>query len=181
MSDSSSCCSTEASANVDLKNPYLAGFLALLFPGLGHFYQGRIGKGLIFAVCILGMFGYGLYLSSGNGVGCGRAVYCKWRPEDKRFYFFGQMFVGLPAAPALLQASLVNSGSAPILNGFMAPPCSVVQTTPKTNFTFHEIRRAQNKYFELGTLYTVIAGLMNLLIVFDAAGGVVVENVKQET
>ena len=32
-----------------------------------------------------------------------------------------------------------------------------------------------NKSFELGTLFTTIAGLLNLLVFFDAAGGIVIE------
>ncbi len=179
MSDTSPN-SAEAATDVDLKNPCIAGFLALLFPGLGHIYQGRIGKGLIFSVCILGLFFYGVFLSSGHDVGWGRSVYCNWQPNDKRYFFFAQMFVGLPAAPALIQSYIVQSGAAPILNGLMAPPCATEQAEPKTNYTFHEIRKALNKNFELGTIYAVIAGLLNLLVVFDAIGGVVVEPDKSK-
>ena len=45
---------------IDLKDPRLAAFLAWLVPGLGHFYQGRTAKGVLFFVCILGTFLYGL-------------------------------------------------------------------------------------------------------------------------
>lgn len=34
-------------------NPYLAGFLAWLLPGLGHFYLGRRGRGVLFGVLVL--------------------------------------------------------------------------------------------------------------------------------
>ena len=54
---------------IDLKDPRLAAFLAWLVPGLGHIYQGRTGKGILFSVCILGTFFYGMY------VGGGRVVY----------------------------------------------------------------------------------------------------------
>ena len=33
-------------STVPLKNPAKAAFLAWLVPGLGHFYQGRTGKGI---------------------------------------------------------------------------------------------------------------------------------------
>lgn len=188
--------SQQAEVKVNLKNPYIAAALALLFPGAGHFYQGRTAKGLIFCLCIMGLFIYGLVLSSGEGVGWGRAVYKKWNQEDKRFYFFGQVFVGLPAAPAFIQSELVKADKPPILFGLMAPPIDnrkVVLShgeyryaplfpgdleiqNKQYNFTFHQIRKAQNKNFELGTLFTVVAGLLNLLVVFDAAGGVVVED-----
>ena len=37
----------------------LAGFLSYLVPGLGQITQGRIGKGVLFLVCLLGMFHLG--------------------------------------------------------------------------------------------------------------------------
>ncbi len=174
--------------------------MALLFPGAGHFYQGRFGKGLIFSLCILSLFIYGLCLSSGQGVGWGRAVYWKWTPEDRRFYFFAQVFVGLPALPALIQHNLAKSEKPPILNGLMAPPIDYrkvilshgeyiyaplslgeLEAVNKQNqFTFHQIRKALNKNFEVGTLFTFVAGLLNLLVIFDAAGGIVIEQEEKK-
>ena len=46
----------------------LAGFLSYLVPGLGQIYQGRIGKGLLFLVCLYGMFFYGMALGSWKNV-----------------------------------------------------------------------------------------------------------------
>ncbi|MGA2706482.1 MAG: DUF6677 family protein, partial [Isosphaeraceae bacterium] len=40
-------------AMVPLRHPYRAAFQAWLVPGLGHFYQGRTGKGWLYAICIL--------------------------------------------------------------------------------------------------------------------------------
>ena len=179
---------------IDLKNPFLAGLLTFVLPGAGHFYQGRIGKGIVFCVCVLGLFIYGLVLSSGD-VGWGRAVYWKWTSDDHRFYFLGQGCIGAPALPALIQANRVKNGEAPLLHGFMAPPISsryvvnnhgkleyanlsaesLAEQNSKYNFTFHQIRKTLNKNFELGTLFTTIAGLLNLLVAFDAAGGIVIE------
>ena len=45
---------------VDLKNRHLALILAWMVPGLGHFYQGRTGKGVLYAVSILSLFLVGL-------------------------------------------------------------------------------------------------------------------------
>jgi hypothetical protein len=33
---------------IELRNPVLAGFLSWVIPGLGHVYQGRCAKGLLF-------------------------------------------------------------------------------------------------------------------------------------
>ena len=92
---------------VELKDPVVAAFLAWLVPGLGHLYQGRTAKGLLFLICILSTFYYGLYLSGG------RAVYTQWVDWDRRaYYYVCQAPVGLPAMPALLQTFLVRSGKA---------------------------------------------------------------------
>jgi hypothetical protein len=39
-----------------------AAFLGYLVPGLGHIYQGRVGKGVLFMVCLYILFFYGMYL-----------------------------------------------------------------------------------------------------------------------
>src|SRR5262245_6256874 len=44
----------------------LAGVLSYLVPGLGQIVQGRIAKGLLFLVCVYGLFFYGVYLGSGS-------------------------------------------------------------------------------------------------------------------
>ena len=47
------------------KNPWIAGLLAFLVPGAGHFYQGRMLKGVIYSVSILGLFIWGQKLGEG--------------------------------------------------------------------------------------------------------------------
>ena len=44
----------------------VAGLLSYLVPGLGQIVQGRVGKGLLFFVCIYSLFFYGMYLGSGS-------------------------------------------------------------------------------------------------------------------
>ncbi len=142
---------------VDLRDPALAAFLAWFLPGAGHIYQGRIGKGLLFFVCILGTFTYGLYL------GGGRVVYASWRPEDRRLPYLCQIGVGLPALPALVQAQRLRSGRQPLFAGLMAPPRNQ-QELADWHFRLH-------RYFDLGTVYTMIAGLLNVLAIYDAWAG----------
>src|ERR1700756_3525244 len=77
------------SLSIDLRDPYLAAFLAWLIPGAGHFYQRRWGKGGLFMVCILGMFFIGLWM------GEGKVVYASWRPNDQRYPYICQIGVGL--------------------------------------------------------------------------------------
>jgi hypothetical protein len=151
---------------VELRDPWVAAILAWLVPGLGHIYQGRTAKGLLFMICILSTFFYGLYLSDG------RAVYASWVEGDKRLYYLCQVFVGLPALPALLQNYLVHSGKAPLWGGIMAPPVTPAQLS--------EWYKTLNVYFDLGTVYTTIAGLLNVLVIYDAWGGPAPLEVEEE-
>ncbi|MCA9039536.1 MAG: hypothetical protein KDA65_04235 [Planctomycetaceae bacterium] len=50
------------------KNRSLAALLAFLVPGLGHYYQGRLFKASLYAICIIGTYTYGLAMADGNGV-----------------------------------------------------------------------------------------------------------------
>lgn len=47
---------------IPLKNPVVAALLAFLVPGAGHFYQGRTFKGIIYFVCILTLFIWGMQM-----------------------------------------------------------------------------------------------------------------------
>ena len=169
--------------DVDLKDPRLAAFLAWLVPGLGHLYQGRTGKGILFFVCIVGTFVYGLWL------GGGRVVYASVPSPLTRWQYFCQLGVGMPALPAIVQRQRMLAGKNPLVaDWFMRPPLAremfppgqlagqfpsndesgnVVQNPDELAKWNHDY----GDWFELGTVFTVIAGLLNLLVVFDAYGG----------
>ena len=168
----------EAEVAVDLKDPALAAFLAWLLPGLGHFYQGRTAKAVLFFVCILGTFLFGLYLGSSETAGWGRVVYASWRPDDKRLPYLCQVGVGLPALPALVQTLRVRNGRAPLPpKQFMAPP----PLQPGAGApTLNQLHRQLGRYFELGTVYTMVAGLLNVLAIYDAWGGPVVAHRQED-
>lgn len=159
----------EEARPIDLRDPTLAAFLAWLIPGLGHFYQGRRAKAILFFVCIVGTFAYGLYLGGSPELGWGRVVYASWRGGDRRLPYLCQVGIGLPALPALVQASRIRSGKPPLLGGFMAPPRMGLQDVGQP--TLDELHKKLHRYFELGTVYTMVAGLLNILAVYDAWGG----------
>lgn len=159
---------------VELKDPGLAAFLAWLIPGLGHFYQQRWAKGIIFFVLILGTFAYGCYLGGDSQVGWGRVVYVTWRKDDQRWHYFCQLPVGLAAVPAIVQANRIRNNKPPIWGGFMAPPVPEDQEKPETHLTqptLSTLNYHLHHFFELGTVYTMIAGLLNVLAIYDAWGG----------
>ncbi|MBI3838029.1 MAG: TM2 domain-containing protein [Planctomycetia bacterium] len=158
--------SQQPSEVVELKNPIVAAILAWLIPGLGHIYQGRTVKGLLFMICILGTFFYGLLISDG------RAVYASWQENDKRLPYLCQLGAGLPALPALVQTYLVREGKPPLFAGVMAPPATPAE--------LNEWYKTLHRYFELGTVYTMIAGLLNILAIYDAWGGPVQFEAEEE-
>ena len=83
------------------KNPWIAGLLAILIPGAGHFYQGRMLKAVIYSVSILGLFIWGQKLGEGMVV---------YNLPDKGGVFrqvalsyAAQLGTGVCAVPALIQ------------------------------------------------------------------------------
>jgi hypothetical protein len=157
----------ESELEIDLRDPSLAAILAWLWPGAGHLYQRRTGKGLLFMICILGTYFFGLAL------GEGKVVYASWNQVDRRWQYPLQLGVGIPALPAVVQNMIVRRGNPPAFGGAMAPPRSQDQLSD-----WHKVL---NMRFELGTLYTMVAGLLNILAIFDAYGGpVVAQPGKQE-
>ena len=137
---------------INLRHPYRAALLAWLLPGMGHFYQGRTGKGWLYAICILGLYFVGL------AMGEGKIVYWRWvnplgNPEKFCLYYLGQFWVGLPALPALIQGTLTHYDLGPILWGFMAEPAQDV---------LNGLHPRLGKLVEIGSIYTAVAGLLNI-------------------
>lgn len=191
--------SEDSTIEINLKDRRLAAFLAWLIPGAGHIYQGRIGKGVLFFVCIAGTFFYGLYIGSGRVVYASTADLFS-RPAQgnnapgrlglvrfvtDRWQYVCQLGVGLPAMPALVQRYRVKNGETPLWGGFMRPPYtykeqpngfpSADETNPNTTVRSPDELAQWNyeygEYFEIGTVFTVIAGLLNVLAIYDAYGG----------
>jgi hypothetical protein len=159
---------------IDLRDPRLAALLAWLWPGAGHLYQRRYGKGILFMVCILSTYFFGLAL------GAGQVVYASWDRVERRWQFPLQLGVGLPASPAILQnLASRRGGDPPLGKNFMAPPqgASDMERMDELSARHYKL----NIRFELGTLYTMIAGLLNILAIWDAyAGPVISEPPKKE-
>lgn len=143
---------------VDLRQPGVAAFWAWLWPGAGHFYQRRYAKGALFMICILGTYFFGL------AIGGGHVVYANWKVGDRRWQYLCQLGVGLPALPAMVQ---YYRGAA-AYGQIMAPPGDV---QPERFDQLAEWHERYHGFFELGTLYTMVAGLLNVLAIYDAYAG----------
>ncbi len=179
---------------IDLRNPLLAAVLAWLVPGLGHLYQGRLFKGRLFLVTILGTFLLGWW------IGGGRVVYHEWQAGEKRLAFIGQAGIGMAAIPAFIQSRLLNGPALQPLacSRWFAPPVRTKQFVsaayaarmvatepaivaddffdrlPLKQFRGDELAIWQyqlGRAFDIGTLYTMLAGMLNILVVFDAWAG----------
>jgi hypothetical protein len=179
---------------IDLRNPALAAFLSWCVPGLGQIYQGRTHKGRLFMGAILATFLVGMWL------GGGRVVYASWKPGEIRWPFVCQAGVGLAALPAVLQAAQLNGAARqPFLaSSFMAPPLSSGQYVsrayadrlarrdpdikpddffdkpPLRQFRADQLSMWNHRlghFFEIGTLYTMLAGMLNVLVIYDAWAG----------
>jgi hypothetical protein len=189
----------EENLTINLRDRWLAAFLAWLIPGLGHLYQRRTAKGILFMACILGTFFYGLF-----ALGGGKVVYASPPGQSPyRWQYWCQFGVGLPALPALIQKERIKRGKPALwtsadpdadglLDRFMAPPRDYknvvdpqtgdVEYRPFTsgdqekNEVVHPDELAKwnhdlHHFYELGTVYTMIAGLLNVLVIYDAVAG----------
>ena len=146
-----------------------AGLLSYLVPGLGQIYQGRISKGVIFLVCLYGLFFTGMYLGSWKNVyipdvsrnNPGRRGPAIITNLWNRLQFLGQFWIGVAAWPAILQYHEV---SLPFLKDF--------QRAPEED-ELNRLQQEGDKTWDLGWVYTVIAGALNVLVIYDAVAGAV--------
>lgn len=135
--------------------------MAWLFPGAGHLYTKRYCNGIIFAICI-----YGLYLT-GMFMGRGRIVYFEWlnpfaHSEQFRGTYFSQLPIGFPNVLALIQATLKYFDKPPLFWGWMAMP---------SQNSLNGLQDSLGKQLEIATMYTQVAGILNVIAIIDALGG----------
>jgi hypothetical protein len=145
---------------VDLKNPAKAALLAWLVPGLGHWYQGRRGKAVLYAVCIIGLF------VAGQTLGGWQSLFWSWvnprtDPDRFRITFACDLGIGSTSLLALIQSILKYRGHDAILWGlFSEPTLQQINALDRTG-----------KLAEISRLYVLLAGLLNYLVIFDASHG----------
>jgi hypothetical protein len=169
-----------------VKLDYLGAVLSYLIPGLGQVYQGRIGKGLLFFFGLYTLFFYGMWMGRWHNVwlpdvsdmppvevpifgkfdGLPKALY--YRPQ-----FMGQFWIGVAAWPSVLQYSAFdpNKDRGPLFGTFQRMPPEGTPNDPPEKITLNKLQREGNKRWDLGWVYTVIAGVLNLLVIYDALAG----------
>ncbi len=133
------------------KSPELAALLAWIVPGAGHLYAGHLVKGVGGLVLILGLFVAGLVASRGEAVSLREEV-------GHEYAFLAQVGAGGPTAVGLAY----NHGKLP---RFLAdPPEEPDYRDPAYAATLPGV--------DTGLLLTMVAGLLNLLLIHDVLCGV---------
>jgi hypothetical protein len=154
----------------------LAAALSYLIPGLGQIYQGRVGKGLLFFGGLYALFFYGMWMGQWRNVWLpdtdglpevnfvGQQLGGPAKAVSYRFQFLGQFWIGTAAWPAVYQYAVFDrtKDAGPIFGKFERMP---------DEKELNDLQRNGNKRWDLGWVYTVIAGVLNLLVIYDAFAG----------
>ncbi len=162
----------------------LAGGLSYLIPGLGQIYQGRVGKGVLFLVCLYGMFFYGWYLGQWSNVylpatvdkGPGFVLPSALASLRDRLPYVCQFWIGAAAWPSIWQYnnwSIPGAEASPFLRNLQrTPPENPHQKEPGwTGKSINELQSDGDKLWDLGLVYTMVAGILNILVIYDAVAG----------
>ena len=185
---------------VNLGNPYVAAALGWLIPGAGHFYQRRFAKGLLFTLCVLVTYFVGLGFGHGRVVYASYRpndfrwqyplfqVHCgvvalpalvqayKTKDGDDPYFVLCERYPADYAEDPSLAFLKIEENEKPAVmpkttlkDGFMAPPPGVAD--PINQDVLGRWHFDYKHFYELGTLYTMVAGVLNLLAVYDAFCG----------
>lgn len=143
----------------------VAGVLAVILPGLGHLYQGHARRAAYIAAGILGLFFGGLFIGGIDSVDS----------REDRIWFMGQALVGPlafavdhvhqtrfkvidPAAPGGRRSADPTERRDPATG--RAFPAGPGEGPPND--------KSLAKVNELGTLFSTVAGLLNVIVILDA-------------
>jgi TM2 domain-containing membrane protein YozV len=154
---------TPEAADAEIHFQGVAALLAIVLPGLGHFYLGENRRGMYVALGVLGLFFGGMLIGGIDVVD---------RQEDS-IWFLGEALVG----PVAFGVDWVHQNEFKVLDGQVrrsaqpgerrdpatgAPvPAGPGQGPPNI--------KSLGRVNELGTLYCTIAGMLNLICIIDAA------------
>ncbi len=158
---------------------WTAGLLSYLVPGLGQIAQGRIAKGVLFLVCLYGMFFTGMAMGNWKNVyidNSARDATGDWENNSlhaprlvanlyNRLHYLGQFWIGVAAWPAMWQYNnlpVPSEQTSPFLHNFQRPPSDEEENA---------FNQQAGKIPDLAWVYTVIAGILNILVIYDAFAG----------
>jgi len=182
-----------------LKSDWVAALLSLLIPGLGQLTQGRTLKAGVYFVCLSALFFYGWVLGDCKNVWIGNM---KAYPPVRLFNvlelegftkdlyyrkeYAGQFFVGVAAWPALVQYLGSEPVPAPMSAAdtpqWMPLPKPILGKLmqPNSEATLNKLQVDGTRMYELGWVLTIIAGVLNILAIYDALAGPLVREQEPE-
>jgi len=142
--------------SVPLHDTFTAGLLAWLVPGLGHIYQGRTAKGVLFFVTLMGTFLWGMYL------GEWKVVYWAWDERKPVVEGLCRLGMGLSSLPSIVQSFRDDGRGLPLIGRFQAAPSAA---------ELQELNARLSRTWHIAQIYTMIASLLNVLVILDAQSG----------
>ncbi|MFL5327921.1 MAG: DUF6677 family protein [Gemmataceae bacterium] len=170
-----------------------AAFLSYLVPGLGQLAQGRIGKAGLFFVGVYGLFFYGMALGQGRNVYFGDTASPRQLTTKldlivikgemprvvvnlfNRPQFAGQFWVGIAAWPAIWHyhndAPVESFEHKRVMDELDKQPLWKQYEIAVPEDQINKMQRDGDKRWDLGWVYTVIAGVLNVLVIYDALAG----------
>lgn len=127
----------------------LAALAAIAFPGAGHFVRGERARAACIAAGVLSLFFTGLFVGGIDSVDS----------REDRLWFFGQALVG----PIAFGVDRVHQSHFKVLD----PDTRRLRSAnPDEN---PKNTKSLGKMNEIGTLFSTVAGMMNLIVILDAA------------
>lgn len=161
-----------------------AALLSFLIPGLGQIAQGRVAKGFLFMFGVYGLFFYGWALGQFRNVYFGdtaNEVQKQWSMPHvmvnlyNRPQFAGQFWVGMAAWPAVYHYVKDQPTESFAHREFVREQDKqgwlqrTMVAMPEDEI--NRLQRDSDKRWDLGWVYTVIAGVLNVLVIYDALAG----------
>lgn len=144
---------------------YVALVLAWAIPGSGHFLIGQRARAIVFAITIHGLFAFGML------IGGLRAI----NPPDQAIWTYTEFLAGWPmlvanhlqkAMPAQLDALQQEyAKNRPSIADDEARLAR--EDYAKKFFAEHPLFTSNPKVQDIGAVYCGIAGMLNLLVIFD--------------
>lgn len=145
-----------AEARARGRHPELAAVLGFLIPGLGHVYLGKHLKGAVAFIFLVGLFAAGLFVTRGECVSIDK-------DRGHPYAFFAQVGCGLPTGLALLRSHTYE------VRKWFGTDSEPPTETDWSSANDEELKMLPK--LDEGLLYTMIAGLLNLLLIHDALLG----------
>jgi hypothetical protein len=172
--------------------------LGHILQGLVGQNRGRLAKGLLFFVVLNGMFLFGMSLGQWRNVylpqyqagqRADRKVTWFGKPMPNlvadlytRLQYVGQFWIGMPAWPALWNYYMPDAA---VLEPWYESPGAIKKDEQdsqelrkrkleESDRAASDMQFQMDKTYDIGWVYTVIAGVLNLLVIYDAWAGSVI-------